>query len=953
MTLFRRFPALAPPLAIGVIAVLAATTVTASAAVASPAAAAGAQVASVATGLAAETTTPAAHPGPTGDDYFIGANYFSGWRSGDNFHFDYLDGTDWRPDHPELEPTYGWYDDTQPVIDQQIVDASANGLDYFVFDWYPERPTIGDGGELGGLHTGMNLFRTSVEKQRMQFMVNYIDGGPFNIGALRTKDMTQAQYETVRAAEWDTITTKWVELFQDPSYVKIDGKPVIEIYDVQRFTTDFSTGTRPNLNPHELAQVPQERAVMTAAVNVLKAKAATAGFPDVLIGGGLQQPGFAGEYVSAHDYDGLYDFFTAYAWHDMKRVPDADNSYDNLIRDNHDYVWDYYAKYKDPAVDYVPMITQGWDNIVHPDYPKWSIDKTPEAFGNSLREAKAYLDEHPQTNLSSGNPLKMSIIGSWNELFEGHYFLPTKADGDAYTSQVGRVFGTNDAGSTTAARAVNLVAEAQTVLDAILAALAGLDAAEGSPEQTALAAARDGLQSLVAVATPVGAAAEAADAADASEATRAADTVTDAAPIVAGIPALLAATSLTGVDALGLQRAWAGFVEASFGLAVTAGASDYSLTAGETTALHFDVEGSAAVTDVDWTVQYPDTWDAADVPLTGSHPDTSIVVPASVGDGRLYNVSDMFPGPSDMIGNRQELTVAYSFEVGGVTVSSTIPLPLTIIRDLSSRVIRNGFDGTANHHSVWIHNQTDHAVTGTLAIPTAPGVTVSAYPTMVSLAADERREVPVTITNDSGYDVELPITFTVGGAVVPLGTAFVSPDQVAIPSVPTQDATTRSDGPAEVNNANGRLQVGNAARVGGTNTEYRPVVSFDLTAARAGDVTRVVLDLTEFESGNAAPIVLEHLGPVAAPSAADFASPALATAPFPISGTPSSTGTHRQVDVTAWVKADLAAGKSLSSFRIRLDTLVPTSTSYRAFRPAEFTPADPKDAPQLLVVFAP
>ncbi|HXH36026.1 MAG TPA: FixG Ig-like domain-containing protein [Plantibacter sp.] len=934
MTLFRRFPSLAPPLAIGLIAVLAVTTATTSAAVAAS------------TGLqpAAGIAPAAAHPGAVDDNYFIGANYFSGWRSGDNFHFDYLDGTDWRPDHPELEPKYGWYDDTQAVIDQQIVDASANGLDYFVFDWYPERPTIGDGGDLGGLHTGMDLFRTSAQKQRMQFMVNYIDGGPFNIGALRTQGMTQAQYETVRAAEWDTITTKWVELFSDPSYVTIDGKPVIEIYDVQRFTTDFSTGTRPDLDPHQLAQVPEERAVMTAAIDLLKSKAATAGFPDVLIGGGLQQPGFSGEYVSAHDYDGLYDFFTAYAWHDMKRVPDADNSYDNLIRDNHDYVWDYYAKYKDAAVDYVPMITHGWDNIVHPDYQKWSIDKTPEAFGNSLREAKAYLDEHPQTNLSSGSNLKMSIIGSWNELFEGHYFLPTKADGDAYTSQVGRVFGTNDAASTTAARAANLVAEAHAVIEAITAALA--DPAVSSSDQVALTAVEGDLEEVIGLVESAESSASDSDAV-------VQDATPDVASLVAGLPALLAATPASGVDLSGVQRAWASLVQAAFGLAVTAGSSDYSLTAGEAAELSFDVEGSTAVTDVAWTVQYPDTWDAADVTLTGSHPETSIVVPQAVGDGRLYNVSDMFPGPSDMIGNRQELTAAYSFEVAGVSVSGTVPLPLTVIRDLSSRVLRNGFDGIVNHHSVWIHNQTDHAVSGSLAIATLPGVEVSAYTATVALAPDERREIPVTIANDTGYDVELPVTFTVGGTILSLGTAFVSPDQIAIPSVPAQDATTRSDGPAEVNNTNGRLQVGNTARAGGTNTEYRPVVSFDLTAARAGDVTRVVLDLTEFESGNAAPIVLEHLGPVTAPSAADFGSPPAATLAFPIAGTPSSTGTHRQIDVTAWVQADLAAGRDVSSFRLRLETLVPTSTTYRAFRPAEFTPTVATDAPQLLVVFAP
>ncbi|GAA3093002.1 hypothetical protein JOF29_007049 [Kribbella aluminosa] len=926
MTFLRKIPELSSLLAIGMATALAAAPLTAVAAAPPHRAVAGTR---------SGPTIPT-HPGPKNDDYFIGANYFGGWKSGPNFHFDYANGTDWRPDHPELEPKYGWYDDSQPVMDQQIKDASANGLDYFVFDWYPERPTINDGGDLGGLHTGMNLFRTSAEKNRMKFMVNYIDGGPFNIGALRTPGMTQAQYEAVRAAEWDTITTKWVQLFSDPSYVTIDGSPVIEIYDVQRFTTDFSTGTRSGLSPHELAKIPEERAVMRAAVDVLKAKAAAAGFPDVIIGGGLQQPGWSGEYVNAHDYDGLYDFFTAYAWHDMKRVPAADNSYYNLIRDNHDYVWNYFAKYKNPAADYVPVITQGWNNIVHPDYPKWSIDKTPEAFGNSLREARAYLDQHPQTNLSTGSSIKMAIIGSWNELFEGHYFIPTKADGDAYTSQVGRVFGATDTGAAASARAANLVDVVTAYLSRLDRRLA--DTPVSSDEHATLTSAKAPAQQIVAALDAPASLTQA---------------LTKVAPLVNALPGALRGTALSSGDLGPVQRAWSSLVEAAFGLTVTASSSDYSATHGESVSLGVDVQGSAPVSNLAWKVRFPSTWPTADIQLAGNHQNTTTVVPQAVGDGTLYNVSDMFPGPSDMIGNRQDLSVDYTFTVGGVDVSGSVPLPLTVIRDLSSRIIRNGFDGTTNRHSVWIHNQTDRSISGTLALASVPGVTATADTSAVTLAPDERREIPVTFVNETGADAQIAATFTCEGRTVLLGTAAVSPKEMSVTTVPTLDGTVRSDGIAEVNNIKGRLQVGNAARADGTNTEYRPIVSFDLTRLAGGVVTRVMLDLTEFESGNPSGVVIEHLNPLTTLSAANFSAAARATAPFPIEGAPAAPGTHRQVDVTSWVQADLAAGQTLSTFRLRLAVVAPATTSYRAFRPTEYTSADDSDAPQLKVVFAP
>ncbi|TIH36642.1 glycoside hydrolase family 99-like domain-containing protein [Subtercola vilae] len=890
--------------------------------------------------------TPPAAPiarGAQNDDYFVGANYFSGWRSGDNFHFDYLNGTDWRADHPELEPKYGWYDDTQSVIDQQIVDASANGLDYFVFDWYPERPTINDGGELGGLHTGMNLFRTSAEKSRMQFMINYIDGGSFNIGALRTPGMTQAQYETVRSAEWNTITDKWVSLFADPSYVKIDGKPVIEIYDVQRFTTDFSTGTRPILNPHQLAQVPEERAVLQSAVDVLKSKARAAGFPDVIIGGGLQQPGFSGEYVSAHDYDGLYDFFTAYAWHDMKRVPAADNSYDNLIRDNHDYVWNYFARYIDANSDYVPVVSQGWDNIVHPEYNSWTIDKTPEAFGNYLRETKTFLDEHPQTNLSPGSSVKMAIIGSWNELFEGHYFLPTKADGDAYTSQVGRVFGTNDRDGTVRARSVNLCDELHSAI-----ATASAAPTLTSGEAAALGSATSHTDALC----------ESLSTSDAAAIRAALPGSSGLSSQFEEIRAELVSGGTSPMLLAQVAAAWASLAETAFGITVTAGSSDYSVTAGETVQVTADVEVDPAgpapvVSAVNWQLQYPTTWPAATVALAGEHASTAVTVPSAVGDGVIYSVSDMFAGPSPMKGNRQAVELGYTLTVGGITVSSRVPLPLTVIPDFASRIVRNGFDGTTDSQSFWVHNQSHAPVSGTLTLETVAGVTASHSSVALTLAPDERRETAVTFVNSTGADALVGATFTSPLGTVDLGTATVSPKEVTVGTTAARDGTMRSDGTAEINNSNGRLQVGNAARSDGTHTEYRPVVSFTLADLGADPLSRVVLDLTEFEAGAPTDIVIEHLPSTAVLSASNFGSAATDAKPFPISGAPSSTGTHRQIDVTSWVLADKAAGVTHSTFRIRLSVVAPSTTSYRTFRPTEFTPSDTTDAPVLKVVYAP
>ena len=877
---------------------------------------------------AAADPPPAASTTPAPTDYLIGATYFSGWYSGDNFHFEYKNGQDWRADHPEREPLYGWNDDTQPVMDAQIVDASANGLDYFSFDWYAERPSVNDGGTLGKLHTGMNLFRTSDEQDRMSYMINYINGSAFSISSLRTPTMTQSEYETVRAAEWDLLTDQWVELFQDESYLKVDGKPLIEIYDVQRFSADFSTGAHPAWNPHQLAQDPTERAVQVAAIQVLKDKAALAGFPDVLVGGGLQQPGFSGEYVNAHDYDGMYDWFSAYGWHDMKRVPDQDNNYYNLIRDNHDYVWDYYAKYKNPAVDYVPLITSGWHDIVNPQYNSWTIDKSPEAFGNYLREAKSYLDAHPQTNLDPGNDVRLAKIGSWNELFEGHYIMPTKQDGDAYVSQVADVFGTSVPAATTQARAENLSTSLDRLVDEVTA-----DSHYGAVASATIRRLGNSLVSRL----PEG------------------DALRKRLKLLA--PAVNVMQRLVADDVrFGATRtAWSELVQSAFGTTVTVSADDYSVTTGQVVDLGFDIASTQSITGAQWTMRYPQTWPSANVVASGTNPRTSVTVPEGIGDGVLYNVSDHFPGVGNTLGNRQPIAVDYSFSVDGVAVSGSIPLPLTIVPDVTSRVLSSSADGSETSVSVWLHNQSQVPVSGELVAEPVAGVTVGAFEGSIELEPGERFETVVSAVNSTISDQQLRFDFVRGSVAKDLGSALITPVEVPYLTTPALDGTVRSDNLVEVSNGNGRIQVGNVSRSAdgtGGNTEYRPVFSFPLSQIE-GNVARVVLELTEFEAGSPPALTAERIAPVTSITSAAFAAPALASAPFTIAGSPPSEGVVRRLDVTDWALAALAAGDSHLTIRVRMDQQVAGQTQYRTFRPTEFTPDVTKDAPQLKVVASP
>jgi hypothetical protein len=74
----------------------------------------------------------------------VGAFYFDGW-AGDlsNFHFDGLAHPGPRGYFPGREPLSGWRDDTPAALEAQLRWAHADGISFFVFDWFnnPDRAT--------------------------------------------------------------------------------------------------------------------------------------------------------------------------------------------------------------------------------------------------------------------------------------------------------------------------------------------------------------------------------------------------------------------------------------------------------------------------------------------------------------------------------------------------------------------------------------------------------------------------------------------------------------------------------------------------------------------------------------------------------------------------------------------------------------------------------------------
>jgi len=209
------------------------------------------------------------------------------------------------------------------------------------------------------------------------------------------------------------LVPRWIErYFPKPNYYRIDGKPVLMIYEIGTFIEGIGG---------------IEKAA--AAIAYLRERAVAAGFKGV--------------HLMACDY-------SLDAWQVRKLGIDSASIY-NFVHWSNPYGNPDYADWAkrgaerfDSAKDlglgrYFAHASVGWDT--NPRYPAGSVqasavDSTPEKFEVTLRRAKDWT----LANLRPGER-GLVTLNSWNEWTEGSYLEPDLAFGFGYLEAVRRVFG--------------------------------------------------------------------------------------------------------------------------------------------------------------------------------------------------------------------------------------------------------------------------------------------------------------------------------------------------------------------------------------------------------------------------------------------------------------------------------------------------------------------------------
>ena len=137
----------------------------------------------------------------------VGAYYFDGWSGKtEAIHLTKLLQTDYA----DRKPVWGWRDDTLEIMQKQIDFCADHEIAFWAFDWYyPEGKT-----KTSPLNNALDLYLKAPNCHRLKFCLLAVNHAGFYIGS----------------KEWDACCNKWIELFQKPTHLRLDGQPLLVFF---------------------------------------------------------------------------------------------------------------------------------------------------------------------------------------------------------------------------------------------------------------------------------------------------------------------------------------------------------------------------------------------------------------------------------------------------------------------------------------------------------------------------------------------------------------------------------------------------------------------------------------------------------------------------------------------------------------------------------------------------
>ncbi|MFV0162257.1 glycoside hydrolase family 99-like domain-containing protein [Empedobacter falsenii] len=326
----------------------------------------------------------------------IGAFYFDAWTQ---FQWDNYKNKGFQKgayndilinDFFIRESAYGWITSSQEKIEQQIDDAAFAELDFFIFNWYYCQ---NDGYTNCFLNNALHYFMKAKNKEKLSFCT-MITNDTFDIGP----------------SQWDETKIGLFTQFLNPAYYKINGRPLVIIYQGDRIINSFG-GIK----------------LFDMVLKKFKEESISNGLGNPLIGimnieqnsfKKLKNIDFLSTYNDPKALNRIYNDFDShqeYSYKDLQKGEQL-NWYESL----------YFLNRKK---FYIPTITSGWD-------PRpWSGKNEFDEWQEKYWYQRATKSELKQSVLNAynfnrdyytRNKYEIIFINAWNEYGEGGYISRMK-----------------------------------------------------------------------------------------------------------------------------------------------------------------------------------------------------------------------------------------------------------------------------------------------------------------------------------------------------------------------------------------------------------------------------------------------------------------------------------------------------------------------------------------------
>ena len=323
--------------------------------------------------------------------------------------------------HWNRKPLWGYVNEADPyVMSGQIEAAVSHGVNVFIYDWYwyDNRPFLEN-----CLNDG---FLKAPNNNKMKFYIMWANHDATHLWDIRNSDSVGSTIwqGAVTREQFEIIGKRWIEqYFKRENYYRIDGKPVVSIYDINNLINGLG-GIAETID----------------ALQWLNKEAQKEGLDGVH----LQFIRWRGEISNHSGVDGKpienesalvntlgFSSVTNYQFVHMTNV---NRDYLDVLED----VKKLWREIKDEySVSYFPNVSVGWDN--NPRFKNYITpiitNNTPENFKKCLEYAKEYCEQ-------AG--VHLITVNSWNEWTETSYLEPDDFYGYGYLEAIKEVFGKNN-----------------------------------------------------------------------------------------------------------------------------------------------------------------------------------------------------------------------------------------------------------------------------------------------------------------------------------------------------------------------------------------------------------------------------------------------------------------------------------------------------------------------------